>query len=287
VPVAGGWDARGCWRVDGDRVLITELAPGYTKTDYLEHLEACRVRKDKDLGGAQQPSKRQKRVQFVVEVHDRSTHSTIEIELLLDSAAVAQLGKPLGELLHLQDCKQSHISAKNLVVMIDDKPQRFGSAEAIIDAYYPLRLAAYAARLAHQRAQCAVQIDALLERRRFVELVRAKKINLGASKAALRAQLRELGFAEAAHKALLAMSCGSFTPEKVIKLDAQISAERAKLAERERQTPQAEWRADLAAFRAAYPAYLERKRAVIAPSDEATAPKAKAARKPAARKPKQ
>ena len=136
--------------------------------------------------------------------------------------------------------------------------QRFSSAQSIISAYFPVRLALYHKRRAHLLSSLSSQLQLLTHRARFIRLVQADPALLAAPRRTVEAALTKLGFPrrgesegdESSWEYLLGMRVGGLVTEEVERLEEEKTRVEASVRELEGKTAERLWEEDLDRLRA-------------------------------------
>jgi DNA topoisomerase-2 len=123
---------------------------------------------------------------------------------------------------------------------------RFEDPLQVIRSYADVRLEFYHRRKAHLITVARGELEALSRRLALVELVvRGAVTVVGATRAAVEAQLEAAGVGRDAYEQLSHMPLASLTVERVERLQREVAEKQQLIARLEQQTPQDMWLADL------------------------------------------
>ena len=233
--VEGGWQLRGRWeRLSSSKFRVTELPPRGRVDAYKEFL--AKYYSD-------------------AKVTDASTADATDIEIdgvEIDDAEVFEKLK-----------LQAKILDSDIVLLNgDNKPRRYGSAEAILDAWWTWRRQGYDARHAHLVRALEERARLASRKAQFVRDVIAGRVEIvGRTRAAIAERLKELRFApdeDGGYASLLKLPIHTLTAEEAAAASAEALAAREELEALKGRTGQDLWIDDLDA--------LERALAGAAPS---------------------
>ena len=270
------FSVRGCYEiVERDaqgptRIRITELPPGKWRdvqlADYKKYMLGRGAKEE--TGKA----KRQRRTtEFIKEILNRSTELDVDIELLVDSEAFTSAGATSEAAIYKVLGLEITLHASNMYCLVDERPQKFESPEAIIDHYIPHRIACYERRIAHELSVTEAQLLKIANQLRFLEAVLSGEITFRSGKAvkklvAFEKELARLKYdrIEGSYSYLLGLSYMQQTAEKLAEMKKRHSALAQRKKQLESTTAVALWLEEIARFRAEYALFLRRKQEVLA-----------------------
>lgn len=168
---------------------------------------------------------------FVNRSDDRHVHFVVRgLGLEADPYAVLKL--------------ESRVLTSNMHLFgADGKMRKFSTALDVMEEWFPIRRALYAARREALIVQAEARATASSEKARFIDAVRDQTVDLRAPNAAVRARLGELRFADVAP--LLAMQLSSLTEENAQALRSAAEAAQRELESLRATRPEEMWAEDL------------------------------------------
>ena len=212
---------------DTQTVTVTDLPIGTWTQTFKEMLETA-----SDTVESFENASTDTHVHFVI----RLTASATE-KVRADPAAVTKMLK-----------LETTFTTSNMHVFdASGKIRKFANAEAIIDAFVPVRMDMYAQRHAHLMRVLSDEVELLTNKARFIDMVISGELTVAQPAAALVAQLQSLGFArlDADFDYLLSIPIRALTAERVEALRNAIAAKTAELEHLRSQTPVTLWLKDL------------------------------------------
>ena len=245
---AGVWISEGVIRKVGEgAVEVSELPWGRWSHDYKEYLTS--LMQGEGGGSAAFTVKR---------VTDFHTNEAVHfrVELTPDNLAIAE-GLGLLKAFKLT----STISTLNMHLFDETGHiRRYATAQSIISAYFPLRLALYHRRRAHLLASLTSHLQLLTHRARFIRLVLSDPTLLSTPRLEVEATLRARGFPrrragdgegvegeseEGGWDYLLGMRLGGLVKEEVERLEVERQKVEGQLKDLEGKTAEQLWSEDL------------------------------------------
>jgi DNA topoisomerase-2 len=139
-----------------------------------------------------------------------------------------------------------------------DQLVKYPSVSAIIDDYFPVRLAMYGTRKAHLLKQWTAELKEADNRRRFVVQVLAGTIDLRRKTDAQITEIlqqHQLDQVDGSYEYLLKMPMDSVSDAKVHRLQRELDSLAAKVKALQETTPEQLWTTEINAFKAAYKTY--------------------------------
>ncbi len=226
--------------VDGEYVHITELPIGMWTTPYKEYLDklvADRV---------------------IVDYNDNNTEAHINISIKFDKAKLQKLikSKNLEKKLKLV----ANIRTSNMHLFNHEgNIRKYGSPEAIMAEYFPVRLQMYKVRKDYQVKQMELDLDILRQKMRFLKMVMSDKLIIRKrKKAAVIKDIQKAKFpkmvknvnddGEGSYEYLTSMSLWSMTKEKLDELQKKIDEGEEELERLLSTTELDIWRQELEEF---------------------------------------
>ena len=241
VRIDGGWEMHGVFERRGHKIRITDLPPRLRidawKKKVLENFPDVRI-------------------------VDSSTSDATDLEVDgLQAEDDEQVVKKLGLISKTQDYDIVFLDA-------DGKPHRYGSTEAVIDAWWPWRRDGYQSRHAHLVQALEEKARLASRRAQFVRDVIAGRVEVvGKPRGAVVARLAELGYVPDAegggYASLLKLPIHTLTAEEALAQDAAEREARDELAELRGRTWQDLWMDDLDALECALAAPPPHKRGSV------------------------
>jgi len=228
------WSTSGCYKVQRNKVHITELPVGTWTCTYIEYLKKLEMNSE------------------IQRYDDYSNEVNVKITITFGPSYITDLIKKnkLEDLLKLK----SSVSATNIHV-IDENGQivKIANAEDIIRRFYVIRKKFYIRRKEHLEVRTSHELKILENKIRFItEAGKSELVLFGKKKAIIVDELKKKKYYKSksekdktGYQYLLDIKCENFTDEKVMSLEADIKKKRDYLSTLVVKTGLDLWKEDL------------------------------------------